>query len=72
MINEHFERIVREKFGFDFSPTQQAAMQSFLTFLFDLHPESLFLLKVYSGTGKCYLVEAIVNTLLKFEQQVVL
>ena len=72
MINEHFERIVREKFGFDFSPTQQAAMQSFLTFLFDRHPESLFLLKGYAGTGKTSLVAAIVNTLLQFEQQVVL
>ena len=45
MINEHFERIVKEKFGFDFSPTQQAAMKNFLAFLFDRHPESLFLLK---------------------------
>ena len=72
MINEHFERIVKEKFGFDFSPTQQAAMQSFLTFLFGRHPESLFLLKGYAGTGKTSLVAAIVNTLLQFEQQVVL
>ena len=41
MINEHFERIVKEKFGFDFSPTQQAAMKNFLAFLFDRHPESI-------------------------------
>ena len=72
MINEHFERIVKEKFGFDFSPTQQAAMKNFLAFLFDRHPESLFLLKGYAGTGKTSLVAAIVNTLLQFEQQVVL
>ena len=38
MINEHFERIVKEKFGFDFSPTQQEAMKNFLAFLFDRHP----------------------------------
>ena len=62
MINEHFERIVKEKFGFDFSPTQQEAMKNFLAFLFDRHPESLFLLKGYAGTGKTSLVEAIVNT----------
>ena len=72
MINEHFERIVKEKFGFDFSPTQQEAMKNFLAFLFDRHPESLFLLKGYAGTGKTSLVAAIVNTLLQFEQQVVL
>ena len=70
MINEHFERIVKEKFGFDFSPTQQEAMKNFLAFLFDRHPESLFLLKGYAGTGKTSLVAAIVNTLLQFEQQV--
>ena len=72
MINEHFERIVKEKFGFDFSPTQQEAMKNFLAFLFDRHPESLFLLKGYAGTGKTSLVAAIVNTLLQFEQQVAL
>ena len=36
MINEHFERIVKEKFGFDFSPTQQAEMKNFLAFIFDM------------------------------------
>ena len=56
MINEHFERIVKEKFGFDFSPRRQAAMKNFLAFLFDRHPESLFLLKGYAGTGKTCLV----------------
>ena len=47
-------------------------MKNFLAFLFDRHPESLFLLKGYAGTGKTSLVAAIVNTLLQFEQQVVL
>ena len=41
MINEHFERIVKEKFGFDFSPTQQAAMKNFL------HFSLIVILKVY-------------------------
>ena len=72
MITEHFESIVKEKFGFDFSPTQQVAMERFLAFLFDRHPESLFLLKGFAGTGKTSLVAAIVNTLVQFEQQVVL
>mgnify|MGYP004603014579 CR=1 FL=1 len=72
MISEHFERIVKEKFGFDFSPAQQAALMRFSTFFFDRHPESLFLLKGYAGTGKTSLVAAIVNTLLQLEQQVVL
>lgn len=72
MITEHFEGIVKEKFGYDFSPSQQVAMEHFLAFLFDRHPESLFLLKGFAGTGKTSLVAAIVNTLVQFEQQIVL
>lgn len=72
MIQEHFERIVKEKFGFDFSPTQQVAMKGFLSFFFDGQAESLFLLKGYAGTGKTSWVAAIVNTLVQFEFPVVL
>lgn len=72
MIQQHFESIVKEKFGFEFSPSQQEAMRNFLAFLFDRHPESLFLLKGYAGTGKTSWVAAIVNTLIQFEQHVVL
>ena len=72
MIHEHFERIVKEKFGFDFSDSQKEGMRCFTTFFFDRNPESLFLLKGFAGTGKTSLVAAIVNTLLQFEYHVVL
>lgn len=72
MIAKHFENIVLEKFGFDFSPTQQQAMDCFLSFFFSREEESLFLLKGFAGTGKTSLVAAVVNTLLQLKCQVVL
>lgn len=72
MVQKHFEEIVLKKFGFDFSPTQQEAVEQFVRFLFDREAESLFLLKGYAGTGKTSLVSAIVNALLGFGYKVVL
>ncbi|MCR9011617.1 ATP-dependent DNA helicase [Gabonibacter chumensis] len=72
MIAKHFENIVLEKFGFDFSPTQQQAMDCFLSFFFSREEENLFLLKGFAGTGKTSLVAAVVNTLLQLKCQVVL
>lgn len=72
MVQKHFEEVVLKKFGFDFSPTQQEAVEQFVRFLFDREAESLFLLKGYAGTGKTSLVSAIVNALLGFGYKVVL
>lgn len=71
MINEHFERIVKRSLDSIFRPRNRRQWRIF-SFLFDRHPpESLFYWG-YAGTGKTSLVAAIVNTLLQFEQQVVL
>lgn len=72
MIQKHFEDIVLKKFGFDFSPTQKAAVEHFIHFFFARNEEGLFLLKGYAGTGKTSLVAAIVNTLIDFKYKVVL
>lgn len=72
MIQKHFEDIVSQKFGFDFSPSQKVAVEFFCRFFFSREEESLFLLKGYAGTGKTSLVAAIVNTLLSLEYKVVL
>lgn len=72
MVQKHFEEAVLKKFGFDFSPTQQEAVEQFVRFLFDREAESLFLLRGYAGTGKTSLVSAIVNALLGFGYKVVL
>lgn len=72
MIQKHFEDIVLQKFGFDFSPTQKVAVELFTRFFFHRKEDGLFLLKGYAGTGKTSLVAAIVNTLLSLEYKVVL
>ena len=60
MIQKHFEDIIRKKFGYDFSPTQQIAVEHFIRFFFAREEEGIFLLKGYAGTGKTSLVAAIV------------
>lgn len=72
MIEKHFEEIVQKNLGFDFSPTQQVAMDQFVEFFFGRREESLFLLKGYAGTGKTSMVSAIVNALLSLNQKVML
>lgn len=72
MIQKHFEDIVLKKFGYDFSPTQKAAVELFIRFFFAREDDSAFLLKGYAGTGKTSLVAAIVNTLISLEYKVVL
>ncbi len=72
MIQKHFEDKVCGYLGFDFSPSQQKAMDAFCTFFFGNKEDSLFILKGYAGTGKTSLVAAIVNTLQEFQYKVVL
>ena len=72
MIQKHFEDITRKKFGYDFSPTQQIAVEHFIRFFFAREEEGIFLLKGYAGTGKTSLVAAIVNALVSLEYKVVL
>lgn len=72
MLQKHFQDIVLKQLGFDFSQSQKLAMGSFVDFLFDRNPETVFVLKGYAGTGKTSLVAAIVNALQEFRQKVVL
>ena len=67
MIQKHFEDIIPNKFGFDFSPTQKDAVRRFMEFFFAREEEGIFLLKGYAGTGKTSLVAAIVNALVSLE-----
>lgn len=72
MIEKHFEDIVSDCLGFEFSPSQEKAMAVFSAFFFKSREESLFVLKGYAGTGKTSFVAAVINALIKFEYKVVL
>ena len=72
MIHEHFSTVLAEKFGFDFSPTQQGAVEQFISFFFRQQEENVFLLRGYAGTGKTSLVAAMVNVLSRFNYSFVL
>lgn len=64
--------MVLKRFGFEFSPTQRHAIEEFTQFFFERSDENLFVLKGYAGTGKTSLVGALVRTLDKLEQKVIL
>ena len=72
MLEEYFENGVRQKLGFDFSPSQRRAMDAFASFFFGRNADSLFLLRGFAGTGKTSLVAAIVGALVRFRVPVVL
>ena len=72
MIEEHFENVVRQKLGFEFSSSQRRAMDGFVSFFFGRNADSLFLLKGFAGTGKTSLVAAVVGALVQFRVPVVL
>lgn len=72
MIQKHFENIVLKKFGFEFSPAQQSAVDLFLQFFFSRQEEKIFLLRGYAGTGKTSLIAAIVASLLELKYRVML
>lgn len=72
MINSYF--IEQFKFFFGFPPTeeQQEAIKRLSIFLTSPHPEELFLLRGYAGTGKTSLIGALVRLLTSLKQRVVL
>ena len=70
MIQKHFEDVVRQKFGFDFSSSQKKAVERFSEFFFARGEDHVFLLKGYAGTGKTSLVAALVNTLKSLQYKV--
>lgn len=72
MIQKHFEEVVLKNFGFEPSPTQKIALESFIRFFFGREEDTLFLLKGFAGTGKTSLVAAIVNALIALQCKVVL
>ena len=72
MLEKHIETIIKEKFEYEFSPSQQEAVRRFIAFFLHSGDENLFLLKGFAGTGKTSLVAAFVNTLVTLGHPVVL
>ncbi|MBN2667843.1 MAG: AAA family ATPase [Bacteroidales bacterium] len=61
MISEHFEKIFKERIGFDLTDDQLLALNKLSRFSIDLEQNDLFLLKGYAGTGKTTLMNGLVK-----------
>ncbi len=72
MINNYLERQIKENFPYQPTSEQEIAIKSLSEFLLAPHNEAVFLLRGYAGTGKTSLVGALVRTLDKLQQKVVL
>jgi exodeoxyribonuclease-5 len=72
MIDAFFLEQIKKNFPFAPTSGQEMALNQLNEFLFDRHPQSLFVLKGYAGTGKSSLVGALVKTMNDLKQKSVL
>ena len=72
MINNYLERQIKENFPYQPTPEQEVAIKKLAEFLLSSHREEVFVLRGYAGTGKTSLIGALVMTLDKLKQKVVL
>ncbi|MBO4985827.1 MAG: AAA family ATPase [Bacteroides sp.] len=72
MINNYLESQIKENFPYRPTSEQENALKMLAQFLVSSLDEKLFLLRGYAGTGKTSLVGALVKTLDKLQQKVIL
>ena len=72
MINNYLETQIKENFPYQPTSEQDFAIKRFSEYLLSRQGDALFLLRGYAGTGKTSLVGALVKTLDRLQQRVVL
>lgn len=72
MINNYFVQQIKEFFSFQPTIDQEKALDKLGEFLFSQKQDAIFVLRGYAGTGKTTLVSALVKTMDKLKQKVVL
>lgn len=72
MINNYLESQIKENFPYQPTSEQEVAVKKLAEFLLSSHREEVFVLRGYAGTGKTSLIGALVMTLDKLKQKVVL
>ncbi len=72
MINNYLETQIKENFPYQPTSEQDFAIKRLSEYLLSRHDDALFLLRGYAGTGKTSLVGALVKTLDRLQQRVVL
>lgn len=72
MINNYLETQIKENFPYQPTSEQDFAIKRLSEYLLSRQGDALFLLRGYAGTGKTSLVGALVKTLDRLQQRVVL
>ena len=72
MINNYVEKQIKENFPYQPTEKQEITIKMVSEFMLSQVGQSVFLLRGYAGTGKTSLVSALVKTLDKLKQKVVL
>lgn len=72
MINNYLEDQIKENFPYDPTSEQENAIKSLSGFLASRSNDAAFILRGYAGTGKTSLIGALVKTMDKLQQRVIL
>ena len=72
MIQQELVFQIRQSFGFQPTADQEKALQTFASFLTDRDDRAVMIMRGSAGTGKTSLSGAIVRTMLRLRQRVVL
>ena len=72
MIQQELVFQIRQSFGFQPTADQEKALQTFASFLTDHDDRAVMIMRGSAGTGKTSLSGAIVRTMLRLRQRVVL
>lgn len=72
MPNPSFHRILKEKFSFEPTPSQEKGFEKIAHFIFEAPGDSLLLIKGYAGTGKTTLIGHLVQQLAQIRRKSVL
>lgn len=72
MINNYLEDQIKENFPYDPTSEQENAIKSLSGFLSSRSNDAAFILRGYAGTGKTSLIGALVKTMDKLQQKVIL
>jgi exodeoxyribonuclease V len=72
MMKNHIKKVLLQHFGYDPTPGQDRVMEKLADFVSRPENDQVFILSGYAGTGKTYLVGALVKTLETFNLSTVL
>jgi exodeoxyribonuclease-5 len=72
MINNYLESQIKENFSYEPTVEQEMAIKKLAFFITAPGNQQVFVLRGYAGTGKTTLVGALVRTMIKLKQKVVL